>query len=390
MVKREDKDKWRFSDAGWGGDWLDLSIKGERLRPFQWRFGYFSHGPCLSEVNYKGWYGKEKNVSLESSVSTLRTDDYARTFFNIRYDFNTDTHTDLSFFTLGTTGAIHTPTIAWGNKEGLIEERDLDRQKPNHIYIEQQSFDGAGPFWFGFPKQELPQNGNGRGWRAIVIRSFEASFGGVRYHQPTFSVINFKGRNNQDLIDPNASFVLRPPPEVSRISQGDWVSLDISIITLPRKADDYYGPNTSFHQHMAENPDSWKTIHREAAENVRSVDIHSGGEVVSTYPIIVSAGRDQEMIKLAIQGGLGAVPLQFNGLLSRHYMLFRCTDEGEIPIDGEQAVHGNDFYQVEFHHCQIEKNDSSEVAGYYCITFNVILDESDSSIWVLRRVGDDL
>jgi len=176
---------------------------------------------------------------------------------------------------------------------------------------------------------------------------------------------------------------------VSRISQGDWVSLDISIITLPRKADDYYGPNTSFHQHMAENPDSWKTIHREAAENVRSVDIHSGGEVVSTYPIIVSA-VDQEMIKLAIQGGLGAVPLQFNGLLSRHYMLFRCTDEGEIPIDGEQAVHGNDFYQVEYHHCQIEKNDSSKVAGYYCITFNVILDESDSSIWVLRRVGDDL
>lgn len=388
MVKREDTDKWKFSDAGWGGDWLDLSIKGKRLGPFQWRFGYFSHGPCLSEVNYKGWYGEEKTVSLESSVSTLRTDDYARTFFNIRYDFNTDTHTDLSFFELGTRDIIHTPTIAWGNNEGLIEERDLDRQKPNHLYIEQQSFDGAGPFWFGFPKQELPKTQGGKGWRAIVIRSFEASFGGVRYHQPTFSVINIRS-DRQNLIDPNASFVLRPPPEVPRISQGDWVSFDVAVITLPRIADDYYGPNMSFHQHMAENPDSWKTIHREAAENVRSVDIHSGGEVVSTYPIIISA-VDQEMIKLAIQGGLGAVPLQFNGLSSRHYMLFRCTDEGEIPIDGDQAVHGNDFYQVEYYKSQSEKNDSSEMAGYYCITFNVILDEIDSSIWVLRRVGDDL
>ena len=381
MVKREDGAKWKFSDAGWGGDWLDLSIQGERQKPFQWKFGYLSHGPCLSEVKYMGWYGKEKSVSLESSVSTLRTDDYARTFFNIRYEFNRETHTDVSFFVLGGQDRIYTPVIAWGNKEGLIEERSLEKKNPGHPYLEQQNFVGQSPFWFGFPKQEIRgEDKKGCGWRAIVIRSFEASFSGVRYNKPTFSVRNINRRQKVS-IDPNGIFMLRPPKEVTSIKQGDWVSLDVSIITLPPSISTYYGPNMSLQRHLADSPNSWKTIHREAAENIRSVVVNSGGEVVSTYPIVISV-VDQCMVKLTIQGGIGAVPLQFKGLQSRFYTLHHCTEEGEVPIDRDQAVHGKDFYQVEYRY---GRDEDLEVIGHYYITFNVILDEIESSTWVLRK-----
>jgi hypothetical protein len=44
--------KWRFTDAGWGGDWLSiLGNDGQRKKPFCWKTAYNSYGPCLTDVS---------------------------------------------------------------------------------------------------------------------------------------------------------------------------------------------------------------------------------------------------------------------------------------------------------------------------------------------------
>ena len=44
--------RWRFTDAGWGGDWLSIiGDDGNRKRPFCWKTAYNSYGPCLTDVS---------------------------------------------------------------------------------------------------------------------------------------------------------------------------------------------------------------------------------------------------------------------------------------------------------------------------------------------------
>jgi hypothetical protein len=304
----------------------------------------------------------------------LRTDDYARTFTSLRYEFKRKlASSEAGFFELGTAGYICTPCIAWGDLAGLIEERSVLGIKPGETYINQKQMEGAGPWWFGFPKQEQRSDRRwGKGWRAVVTRSFDASFAGVRYSNPSFSLLN----QHRGDGDPNLIFMMKPPETVTSFADGDWVSFDIELVTFPRKADDYYGPNEDIKNHLEANPYSWMTVHREIADNAMVTTIHSGGEVKSHYSIII-ASTNESFVKFTIEGGIGAVPIQFTGLITRNYGLYRFTEEGEVALD--QAVYSNDFWQTETQHvtmCNV---------CLYSLTFNVILDAFPQSTWILRE-----
>lgn len=145
----------------------------------EWKFSYERHGLCLTEVKYKGFYGLEKNVIVSSTVRTIRTNDYARTFLNIHYTFDRDFVVDtINFFELGASAYFQIPNIVRGNNESLIEELNVPFLKIHDKLIDRNVLNGDAPFWFGFSKQKYrgdTDSGSrswGKGWKGCAFRSF--------------------------------------------------------------------------------------------------------------------------------------------------------------------------------------------------------------------------
>ena len=83
----------------------------------------------------------------------------------------------------------------------------------------------------------------GTGYRAIIIRDFNAVIGGKRYSVPAF--------NAPIHVTSNIDLEIVPPAKITEFKKGDSVQMDVEFITLPRVADDYYGPNEIFRKHLA-------------------------------------------------------------------------------------------------------------------------------------------
>jgi hypothetical protein len=165
--------------------------------------------------------------------------------------------------------------------------------------------------------------------------------------------------------------LLVPPAGVAAFKPGDTVEMDVEWITLPRGADDYCGPNAAFRKHLQENPSSWKTVHREATGNDLKLKA-TGGAVTHRYPIIIQVNRPE--ITVEIEGGVGSVPIRFDGLVTdAGYALYEEIDGRYVPLD--QSVHGNDFWQTDY----------DADSNTYRMSFNLPLDGKEKSRWVLTR-----
>ncbi|MBL7077559.1 MAG: hypothetical protein ISS31_08810 [Kiritimatiellae bacterium] len=161
------------------------------------------------------------------------------------------------------------------------------------------------------------------------------------------------------------------PPDVEQFQPGDWVELDVEWITVPRIADDYYGPNAAFRKHLAEHPRSWKTVHRAAIGNDLTVTV-IGGKLIGRYPLIVAA--EENPVTVQIKGGVGFVPVRFEGLESATgYTLSERVGDQLVALD--QSVHGNDFWQTDY----------DAATGTWKMSFNLPVDGKMKSEWVLER-----
>lgn len=372
MARNGEKGKqWSWTDAGWGGDWLSLNdAKGQKHLFNGIKTAYQSHGPCLTEVKYDGFYGTQREIDFASTVRTLRTDDHARTFTTIKYVFDKTVKTDGWLFKMGRTGGYVTPKIAYGNAAGLIKEHQVPNGlKKNAKFIPKTTLTGAGPWWVSFPGAYSNRGKDwGTGYRAMVIRSFKANIGGKEYTNPT---VEFSAYRSAGEGKPNLDFLMTAPEGVTDFNPGDSIKFDVEWITLPRVAADYYGPNETFRKHVTENPSSWKTTYREAIGNNLKISV-DGGALVHNYPIIIQA--DQEEVTVDIEGGVGFVPIRFEGLKqAKGYALYQVVDGKEVKFD--QSVHGNDFWQADY---DVKTNS-------FKITFNLPLDGLKKSKWTLRH-----
>jgi hypothetical protein len=362
--------QWSWTDAGWGGDWLNLKDQdGNKLLFAELKTAYLSHGPCLTEVQYDGFYGSERQVDLRSTIRTLRTDDYARTFQTLRYEFNQPVATEDGWlFKMGRTNGYITPKVAYGNRLGLTREHQVPQNLvPGSTHIAPFPMDGQAPYWVAFPgASHVPQWHNGFGSRSLVIRAYHASINGTEYTNPTISFPVFQV--HQDGL-PNLDMLIAPPTGVDQFLPGDSIELEVEWITLHRQAEDYYGPNQSYLTHLKKYPRSWRTTHREAQGNDLTVETQ-GGTLLHNYPIIVQANAPE--VRLRISGGIGAVPVRFEGLSSLGFRLYRIVDGLQQELD--QAVHGNDYWQTDY----------DTATRSYRLSFNIELDEIDTSEWVLR------
>jgi len=369
----KDGDKWGWSDGGWGGDWLRVqNTEGEKLAFSEMKTAYLAHGPCLTDVHYDGAYGPGPEVDLQATVRMPRVDDHARTFNTLRYTFNEEVSTEGAWLYKMGGGWFVSPKIAYGNREGLIAEHDVPQTglKAGDVLRDPVTLTGDGPWWVAYPGGHI---GDGRTWgtgsRSLIIRGYRASFGGRVVENPTiaFPVNDRKFKEGQTDIN----LLLVPPTNVAAFLPGDFVELDTEWIVVPRVADDYYGPNETFRKHLAENPRSWKTVHRAAVGNNLEINV-AGGEPKHRYPIIIETTKPE--ITVDIKGGLGYVPIRFDGLATADgYALFEVVDGEEKPLD--QSRHGNDFWQTDY----------DAASGTYRITFNIPLDGKPASRWVLKR-----
>ncbi len=380
FTKGEDGQMWRWSDAGWGGDWLKVydnnSDENERLMPFSWKTAYESHGPCLTCMHVDGWYqssSKGYRVELSGTVRTMRTDDYARTITTLSYVFKNELPTAKThFFSMGGSADTETPRVALGCKSGLIEEINVDEDvEPDSYFIERKALTGSSPWFVGFPGQRQVNDKTwGKGFRAIIIRQYQASFSGVEYHNPCISLI---GNRKFPNVKTNLRLEISPEAGIECFKNGDSVKFEVELITLPKQAGDYYGPNKEFRAHLVENEDSWKTIYRAAIKNDIYPILISGGILKSNYPVIIAV-TDSSKVTVKIEGGVGALPVRFEGLPSTNYILYKISD---IEEKFAPAVHGNDFFQIDF-----------DTLKHFSITFNIPVSEKVpyTTTWELRKV----
>ncbi len=364
--------RWSWTDAGWGGDWLGMTNgAGGKLAFRDLKTAYLAQGPCLTDVRYAGFYGADREVALKAQVQTMRTDDYARTVNTLSYTFRTPSPCDgVWFFKMGRTGDYVTPRIAYGNQAGLLSEQSVPAQlKPRDRFIDRVTLAGAGPWWVAFPGA---RHTNGRDWgtgsRALVIRSYQATIGGRAFTNPTISLPVHNVQKEGGGLD--LDLLLVAPKEVTEFIPGDTVAFEAEWMTLPRIADDYYGPNEEFRKHLAEHPASWRTVYREAIGNDLRVTAR-GGKVMHRYPLVIHA--EAPVIDVGITGGVGFVPLRVEGLDAvKDVAVFEIVDGKEIRLD--QAVYGNDFWQTDY----------DEGSRTYTLTYNLPLDGKAASTWRIK------
>lgn len=363
--------KWSWTDAGWGGDWLcAYNGQDKKLLYKEMKTAYLAHGPCLTEVIFDGKYGAAGEIDFDAKVQTLRTDDYKRTFLTFRYTFDKTVDAQKGWlFKMGRSNRSISPRITYGNAAGVVVDDAVPTTLPEEsVYLDRVELEGEAPWWVGFPGGYLDGNKNwGTGSRAWVIRSYKANFGGQEYTRPSISAPVL--RTSEAGV--NLDLHLSPPKGVTQFQPGDTVEMEIEWMNFHREADDYYGPNEQYRQHLTEHPRSWRTIYREAVGNNLKVEV-AGGRVLHRYPLIVQAEAPTVRVKLV--GGVGAVPIRFEGLTSAEgYRLFQIID-GEAQAF-EPSVHGNDYWQTDYH----------AKSGSYRMTFNLPLDGLPSSVWELRK-----
>jgi hypothetical protein len=375
MVK--DEKKWGWTNAGWGGDWLCVNDEqGRKLLIGGVKVGYVSQGPCMTEVKYTGFYGSDAAVRFDATVHTLRTNDYARTIQKIRYDFDSAvTFRDLPnsngscFFRVGGGAGWegwYCQKVAIGNGDGLLEDIDIPSTlQVGEFFVSRRKMTGPAPWWIAFPESDFKSDTKGLGiaWKCLVIRSYKSEINGVIRLAPKVSLYARQSHGDGTFY---IDALLTTNGDIFEFNQGDNVSIDTEWITLPYNAQDYYGDNDVFKQHLEENPKSWKTAFREAIGNNLSVNVE-GGNIVSSYPLIVSAIKST--IKLEINGGVGAVPLRFEGLNSKRYRL----------VDDAQPDTSIEWYETSY--CPESQT--------YSMTFNVLLDGRQLSSWTLTLIDNN-
>lgn len=363
--------KWSWTNAGWGGDWLEVNdASGNKLFFSEFKTAYTAHGPCMSEVYQDGYYGINREVKVRNKIRTSRTNDYARTFMKFHYTFNDQISTkDASLFRMGESPQTITDTLAFGHDNGL--EKEL-KTKPNmskgQFLVKQQSLSGNAPWWIGHPNNQVTHHTTmGTANRAFLIRSYKATMGGKTYEKPSFSAPYINRKNQKGALEVR----LTPPEGISHFQKGDTIEFEIEWITIPQNADDYYGDNERFSKFITKYPNSWHSFYREAKLNDLEVT-SQGGSVQSMYPIEIKAVN--EVVNVTVKGGCGAVPIKFNNLKDVHdYKLFQVVNNEFKPL--KQEIHGNDYWQSDY-------NPSTKL---YSMTFNLPLDGTKESQWRLVK-----
>jgi hypothetical protein len=371
---------YQWTHCAWGGDWLHVSKEDRRLLMRNLKVAYLSHGPCLTNVQYHGQYGPQAEVLVHVQVRTLRTDDYCRTFMTMQYMVQNSV--SLGYLHQMLNRAFCTPTVAYGNAQGLIQELSVpDQLEANQVWLKNQVFEASSPFWIAFPdsfqlpdknpdKKEMPD-----GFKSLIIQSFEANVGDQCFRNPCFSLVNEIAHWAVQGDRPSLMVNIGLP--VTELGAGDSITMEVEWTTHTREDKDYYGPNERYRSFLKGKPRSWKIPFREVEKNgsMFDVTVTEGGELQHKYPIRVQVDNAAEIVTLKVKEGVGAVPMEFCGLMNDRYRLYQVVNDTEILLD-QTGTADNDYWQTDFDFAM----------QTFTITFNPMLGDENETTWRLKSL----
>ena len=331
---------WGWAGNCGGGDFLLWVDDRGEYRGFRaTRADYRAQGPCRTEVGYREeTSGGEMQARMD--VSLLRSDDYVRGCFRLRYDVTRRVKWQrLAFFQLGADFYNDSPErrVAIGDINGMREEWAPPQAQGNY---DRRSVPliGAQP-WVsihGLNRAALGQGGAAAS-RGLIVRSWRARFDGKPSPMPHISTFcNEWGQGNF-----KTAIELAPPPDASALLPGDFVEAEVEMVIFPADPKAYYGPNEPFREALAASADTWRLVQREAAGNALRVQPRRG-TVACLFPLVVGVDPNQ-CAQVEIQGGVGWLPVTFTGLAGHRDYELRVNNR---PFS--QAIHGNDFWQTDY------------------------------------------
>jgi hypothetical protein len=356
---------WHWTHNVGGGDCFRLfDPAGRRVPPARMRTAYQRYGPCLTEVTYAGRIGD--GIEHSATMSLARTDDIVRGVYRLRMDVHqTIDFSRFVIFQIGADTYSYTGErrMALGSEAGLL--RQWDTQWGGETYrTGLVECSGRVP-WVSLhdavPRRAADDRGS---WanRGLVIRCWNARLGG-KQSAPWIAERGVRAHGTD-----TSTLDVTPPPGLTRLEPGDFVEATIEHLVIPQYAEDYSGPNEELRAALRRHQNTWRMVHREAVGNERRVELVTG-KLEFLYPAVAiqTAGDTAEF---TLTGGLGFVPVSFNGLRSpRGHALYL---DGQ-PLD--QSVHGSDFWQTDY----------DPVAQRWSRTYNIPAAGHQSRTIQLRR-----
>jgi hypothetical protein len=352
--------KWGWTNNVGGGDFLLYhNPAGQKQWNGRMRTHYKQDGPNLTEMIYGG-QSQDKKIEMKVISKLVRSDDYVRIIYHLRYDVNSEVRfSRLAFFQLGAdryNNHIY-GKMARGNSNGMIEEWAPKRGGKTYS---RRGVPCAGESpWFslheGVKNRQARKHG---GWanRGMIIRSWNATLGGNSAPIPHASVYGTKDGGYD-----SANVELTVPPGIKKLLPGDFVECVVEQVTLPQFASDYYGPNSNLKRALLAGENSWQLVNREASFNTPIVAA-TVGAAGGQWPIVIkptSSGHAE----FSVRGGLAYYPVTFSGISHYTKPVFQEQVNGTWrSID--QSVHGDDFWQTKYH----------SASNTWSLTYNLNLD----------------
>lgn len=359
MVYDKNGKKWGWTGNVGGGDFLVYFDKAGKYVPMvKTRGRYYSYGPNLTKVCYDE-ISQDGAIKAIYTVRLARVDDYVRVYHNIRYDVlrqvefsrlafcqvPADYYNDMKY-----------GKIAVGNADGMVSQWDI---KQGSWKYDRQSVDMSGAHPWVSLHDVLPDENVVQAARGLIVRRWDAVLGSKEIEAPHLStyMTQWHKGNFRTAVE------ISPPGDLDKLAPGDFVDMDIELVVLPSKAEDYYGPDELFKAALKKDANTWKIIHLEAAGNNLNIKMEEG-RLIKSYPVEIQVSEKQQA-RFRVAGGVGYVPVTFRGLKDyKGGRLYEVTADGEKVVD--QSVDGNAFWQMDY---------DAATSGW-SITYNVKMDSS--------------
>ncbi len=364
------------TECNWTGNvgGIDFGVyensAGNRDYQSEPRTDFQKYGPNLTETTVS-FLSSDKKIQTEYTYFINRSDDFNRTYYKVKVKALDNVAFDrFDFFQLGGDNYRYylAKSIAYGNDAGLSTTIAPTNSGSNDYTTAEIPLTGTNP-WIWAGDGELT---NVAGYGTInmdtnngfIIRSYDASFGGLENDTPYFR----ERSSNWGDRDPT-SYCLVPPTGVTSFAAGDSVEFLVEVMIFPKDVDDYYGPNTNFINALTTHGNSWEMIYREASGN--KINASSSTNTLDTsYPLKVATINNTATVNLV--GGKGYVPIVFTGLTDvTNPKLWKSESDCWELVD--QSNWGKDFWQSEY----------DVTTGTFNLIYNVnqdILNDEEASI----------